>query len=221
MSLPFSREQFFGVFARYNESMWPAQVVIYLLALAGVVLAVRRSKDSSRGVYAILAILWLWMGLFYHAAFFAAINPIARLFAVAFIAQAFIFGGLAARRTVAPIAPHNDFAGWAGGVLVFVGLIGYPILSVLAGHLYPYQPTLGLPCPTTIFTLGLLVWAWKSVPTFAIVIPFLWAIVGTTAALELGVPEDLTLAGAVVVVAVAALMRKPVDRQLHVGTQRT
>jgi hypothetical protein len=221
VSLPFSREEFFGVFARYNETMWPAQVIIYLVAIAGVVLALRRSRDSSRGAFGILALLWLWTGLFYHAAFFAAINPIARLFAVAFIAQAFIFGGLAARRSVASIAPHNDFSGWAGGALVIFGLAGYPVLSVLSGHLYPYQPTFGLPCPTTIFTLGLLVWGWKSVPAFAFVIPVLWAIVGSTAALQLGVSEDLTLAGAVMVVALAAFMRKPVMRPLHVGTQRT
>jgi hypothetical protein len=201
--------------------MWPAQVIIYLIAIAGVVFAVSRARDSSRATYAILAILWLWMGLFYHAAFFTAINPLARLFAVAFVAQAVIFAGLAARRNVNPISPHNDFAGWAGGALVLLGLIGYPMLSVFAGHVYPYQPTFGLPCPTTIFTLGLLIWGWENVPRYAIVIPIFWAFVGTVASFELGVPEDLTLAVAVLVVALAAHMHKAVEESLPVGTQRT
>jgi hypothetical protein len=217
VSIPFSREDFFGVFARYNETMWPAQLIIFLLAIAGVVFAVRRSRDSSRGTFAVLAILWLWMGLFYHAAFFTEINPVARLFAVAFIAQGLIFAGLSARRSADSISPHNNFAGWAGGALVLFGLLGYPLLSVLAGHLYPYQPTIGLPCPSTIFTLGLLLWAWDSVPRYALVIPMFWAFVGTTAALQLGVTEDLSLTVAAIVVGIAAVTRRQVEEALPVN----
>ena len=32
--LPFTREQFFAVFAAYNEAVWPVQYLAYLLALA-------------------------------------------------------------------------------------------------------------------------------------------------------------------------------------------
>jgi len=31
--LPFTREQLLAVFVAYNEAVWPAQVVAYLLAL--------------------------------------------------------------------------------------------------------------------------------------------------------------------------------------------
>ena len=31
--LPFTREQFLGVFADYNTAVWPAQVVAYVLGL--------------------------------------------------------------------------------------------------------------------------------------------------------------------------------------------
>jgi uncharacterized protein DUF6064 len=208
MTLPFSREEFFGVFARYNESIWPAPLFVYVIAAAAIVFALRGSRDSSRGVYGILAILWMWMGAVYHAAFFIRINPLAGLFAVVFVAQAFIFGGLGAREKVHGIAPRNDFSGWAGGALVFFGVVGYPLLSVFEGHLYPSQPTFGAPCPTTIFTLGLLIWAWDDIPGFALVIPVLWAIVGTLAAFQLGVREDLSLAGALVVVGLSIFMRK-------------
>jgi hypothetical protein len=220
MTLPFSREEFFGVFARYNESLWPAQVLIYLLALGAVAFALRRTKDASRGAYAILAILWLWMGVAYHAALFTKIDPLAGFFAVAFIAQGFLFGGLAARRNVAVMAPRSTFSGWAGAGLVAFGLLGYPLLSLVEGHFYPYQPTFGLPCPTTIFTLGFVVWAWNEIPRIAIVIPILWAATGTLASLQLGVPEDLSLAGALIVVGLTALMSEPVGA-LRVGAQRT
>lgn len=220
MSLPFSREEFFGVFARYNEAVWPAQLGLYLVALIALVFAFRRSRDASRGVYAVLAILWLWMAVVYHGAFFFAINPLAALFAVVFLIQAFIFAGLAAQRTVAVIDPLNDFSGWAGGVLVCFGLVFYELLSMAKGHFYPYQPTFGLPCPTTIFTLGLLLWGWQRIPRFALVIPILWACIGTLAAFQLGVAEDLSLAGALVVITVAAFMRKPLPLDSRLASYR-
>ena len=34
MSLPFTRAEFFEVFARYNEAVWPLQLGFYALALA-------------------------------------------------------------------------------------------------------------------------------------------------------------------------------------------
>lgn len=220
MTFPFSRDEFFGVFASYNESVWPAQVILYLIAGGAVVFALRGSRDSSRGTYGILAILWMWMGVVYHAAFFTRINPLAGAFAVAFVIQAFIFGGLAARKHARGIAPRNDFAGWAGGTLVFFGLAGYPLLSVIEGHFFPYRPTFGLPCPTTIFTLGLLIWAWEDIPKFALVVPVLWAGAGTLASLALGVPEDLSLAGALMVVCLSAFMRRTIndDRRVKIFT---
>ena len=49
------------------------------------------------------------------------------------------------------------------------------------------------PCPTTIFTFGILLWATKSVPAYLLVIPLLWSIVGMSAAVNLRVPQDYGL----------------------------
>ena len=38
--LPFTREQFLAAFVTYNEAIWPAQLVAYLLGLAAVALLV-------------------------------------------------------------------------------------------------------------------------------------------------------------------------------------
>jgi uncharacterized membrane protein YjjB (DUF3815 family) len=53
------------------------------------------------------------------------------------------------------------------------------------------------PCPTTIFTLGMLLLSNASWRLFAI--PLVWSIIGGSAAVLLGVPQDygLILAGAV------------------------
>jgi hypothetical protein len=69
----------------------------------------------------------------------------------------------------------------------------YPTLGYFLGHIYPKSPTFGLPCPTTIFTFGLLLWTDVKLPKTILIIPFLWSLVGFTAALTLGILEDTGL----------------------------
>ena len=203
--LPFTREQFFAIFTDYNEAVWPAQAALYVIALVAVGVAFRRTRNARRFVLAVLALLWAWMGVVYHAGFFAAINPAARIFAAAFIVQAAIFSYLAVAGKTVAISPRRDIAGFTGGLLTATGLIVYPVLSVLGGHRYPAQPTFGLPCPTTIYTLGLLLWS-QGLPRFTAAIPVLWVIPGTIAAVQLGVREDLLLGASLVVCAGATLI---------------
>ena len=51
-------------------------------------------------------------------------------------------------------------------------------------------------------------WAMETAPRRVFVIPVLWSLIGTVAALQLEVPEDLLLALSVAVVALVALARK-------------
>jgi len=50
-----------------------------------------------------------------------------------------------------------------------------------------------LPCPTTIFTFGVLLFANKKVPPHLLFIPLLWSVIGFTAALNLTIYEDIGL----------------------------
>ena len=86
MTLPFSARDFLEVFGRYNVAVWPAQLLLYGVAALVVILVIRH--DRPRLVPVLLATLWLWSGLVYHLGFFSAINPVAPLFAIVFIAQA-------------------------------------------------------------------------------------------------------------------------------------
>ena len=202
MQLPFSRSEFFAVFARYNESVWPAQFGLYALAIAAIILATRRTRSASRLTHAILAALWLWMGIVYHAGFLAGLTRAGFVFAGMFVIQGILFTRLAVRRRTVVFAVRNDIAGWAGGALMALGLVIYPVMSVAAGHRYPSQPTFGLPCPTTIFTLGILLWATRAL-RHAFIIPIAWALIGTVAALRLGVREDFSLIFSLFVVLIA------------------
>jgi hypothetical protein len=80
-----------------------------------------------------------------------------------------------------------------GFTLIFFGLLVYPILTHLTGHCYPAMPTFGLPCPTTIFTIGVLLIAFPSGYQYLAMIPLLWTVVGSTAAFKLGVTADYGL----------------------------
>ena len=54
--------------------------------------------------------------------------------------------------------------------MIFAVLI-YPARTYLMGHRYPAFPTFGLPCPTTLFTIGLLVFLVKPYPRSVLMVP--------------------------------------------------
>jgi hypothetical protein len=142
------------------------------------------------------------MGLAYHLAFFTAISPPAYAFAAVFVAGALIFlwQGVVQRRLEFRWQPGAR--GLTGLLLVVYALVVYPAWSHFAGQPYLETPTFGLPCPTTIFTMGLLAGLVRPYPRSVFVVPILWSLVGVQAAFLLSVPQDLGLA----VVAVVGLV---------------
>ena len=193
MQQPFTTQQFFEVFRLYNLSVWPAQLVLMLGAIQLAASAIA-SPRLSRYVVLGLAALWVWMALAYHLAFLSKLTPAAYGFAALFLAEAALLGwhGLRTRR-LRFAQPIQRRAMIAGVTLVLFALIGYPALAHALGQRYPEVPTFGLPCPTTIFTFGLLTWATKPIPRSVLLIPTAWALVGTVAALEFGAREDFSL----------------------------
>jgi Family of unknown function (DUF6064) len=197
--IPFTPEQFHGVFRAYNIAVWPTQCLLVVLGLAAVVFALAPGRRSGVAVSAILAALWAWMAVAYHLAFFARISPPAYGFAALSAAGAavFIWQGVVRRRLA--FRWSGDLRSAAGATLVAFALVMYPVWSAYAGHPYPETPTFGLPCPTTIFTLGLLCFAVPPTPRSALVVPVLWCLVGTQAVFLFGVWPDLGLMAAAAV----------------------
>ena len=191
--MPFSEEQFLRVFAEYNRAVWPAQLLLYAVAVIAVSLTVRSRPHSDKWVAAILALLWLWMGVVYHLLFFTTINRAAYVFGALFIVEGLLFSAHAVQK--APVTFHlrPDARGACAAALFTYSLIAYPALGYLLGRVYPAAPTFGLPCPTTIFTFAVLLCAEGKVPTRLLPIPLAWSVLATTAALKLGVTEDYAL----------------------------
>ncbi|MGB9940319.1 DUF6064 family protein [Methanosarcina sp.] len=217
MNLPFTPEQFFGVFEQYNEAVWPAQVAIYIAAGTAFYLMLRPGKYSNKVVSGILALFWLWMGIVYQWSFFASINPAARVFGALFVLQGliFVFEGLV--RNSLAFSFSKNWRSAAGITLMLFGPIVYPILGHFLGHTYPSSPTFGLPCPTTIFTIGALLLVNRPLRYIA-VIPLLWSAIGFSAAISLGVAEDVSLliAGLIGMVAIM-FKRAKVNKKTEAG----
>jgi hypothetical protein len=190
--LPFTHEEFLAVFSAYNRDTWLAQAVAYLAAIAVCWQFARPSGSRDRMAPAVLAAMWAWTGAVYHAMYFVRINTAALVFAAAFLAQAAILGFTAWRRPLVnqPRTRAHAVLGWT---LILYAAIIYPAIGLIAGPGYPAMPVFGItPCPLVLFTFGVLLLS-SGVRWWLLVIPAMWSLVGGSAAVLLGVPQDWPL----------------------------
>jgi len=211
MNLPFNAEQFLRVLVQYNQAVWPMQLILNGAALAGAGLLFCAQPWASRMIALLLTGLWLWIALSYHFSFFASINPAAWWFGILFLlgGAAFDWFGVVEDRLRFEVSSNP----WklTGVILMIFAVVIYPLIGYAIGRRYPAAITFGLPCPTTIFTIGLLLFAEAPLPRSVFVAPLVWCAIGSLAALWLGVFEDLSLivAGVVGLAAVFYLHGRP------------
>ena len=194
-SLPFTRDQFFATFAAYNEAIWPVHVAAYVLGLAAVILAARWPERRFTRVFVVsaLAAMWAWTAVAYHLFFFSRINEAALGFGVLFLVQAAILVLAGVRRQLRFGRPPPLDA-VVGISLAAYALFFYPLIGVLAGARAETTPMFGVtPCPVTIFTFGILLLTHGRLPWSVSVVPVLWAGIGGSAAVLLGVAQDWAL----------------------------
>ena len=191
VTLPFTHAQFLDVLGEYNAVLWPVAAMLWLATLAATVRLLRGDARAS-GLAALLALHWAWSGIAYHAVFFTRINPAAWGFAGLFVlgSAAFVWFGVVRHRLAFGIGwtPRHVLAG-----LFIVYALAYPGLVLLTGLQWPRMPAFGVPCPTTLFTAGVLLAAVPPVPRWVFVAPILWAMIGGSAAVTLGVTPDYML----------------------------
>jgi hypothetical protein len=192
--LPFTPDQFLAVFVNYNTAIWPIQIGAYLLGGVALALLFRKSPGADRAITGILAAMWLWTGLAYHALFFSAINKAAYLFAALFFIQggSLIYAGMYHDQIRFSLRP--GLATWAGWLFIAYAAILYPLISLSTGHRYPEMPMFGVtPCTVTIFTFGFLLLTTPPLSRWLLVVPSVWSLIGGSAAILLHVPQDWLL----------------------------
>ncbi|MEO8680530.1 MAG: DUF6064 family protein [Vicinamibacterales bacterium] len=192
MDLPFSESAFLDLFGAYNQDLWAAVIAVWIITIAVVIRTWLKPRNDA-AVVILLAAHWLWSGVVYHWIYFRTINSAAAIFAGLFVVQGALFAwaGLAHQgRFTAP----RSLRGVVGLGLVGYGLI-YPLMGIALGLQYPRLPLFAVPCPTALITAGLLLMS-SGLPRVVNVVPILWTIIGSSAAIVLGIRADLALVAA-------------------------
>jgi hypothetical protein len=179
--LMFSAKTYYRMFELYNLTIWPAQLVALLAALATLACVARGGVPAGRVAAALLAACWLWVAWAFHAQRYAAINSAGAHFGIAFALQALLllwFGSVRGRFAFTHV--RAAIRRPAVGVVAFA-LLGYPMLVAIGGRSWKQMEFFGVaPDPTALATLGLLALVrpghWLLWP-----IPLLWcAVTGAT-----------------------------------------
>jgi hypothetical protein len=213
MKIPFAIEQFLQVFENYNLAIWPMQIFAYLLGIAALFLVYGKKDVYGRIISAVLSFYWLWMGIVYHLIYFSSINKPAYAFGTLFIVQGLLLLIYGVFKSNLSFSFKLDSYSITGSIFALYAMVIYPIIGYLSGHSYPRSPGFGVaPCPTAIFTFGLLLYADKKVPIYVLVIPFIWSIIGFSAALSLRIREDFGLLVAGILGTFMIIYRRKIGR---------
>jgi hypothetical protein len=183
------------LFTRYNEDWWPMHVLAYALGVAPVALLFARDRRRcDRAITALLAALWLWLGVGFQAMYATDIDiTLGTVYAVLFVLQAYLLLQATVDADLV-FQVRNGAAGVLGWSAIGYAVVVYPLLGAGLGHGWPESPLLGMaPCPTTILTFGMLLLARPPIPHRLLLVPLVWALLAPPAAMDRGVYEDLGL----------------------------
>ena len=153
--LLFSADTYYRLFELYNQSIWPAHLVVLALSGLGVFLLYSPQRWSTRFTFFFLAACWLWVAWGYHIRHFSTINWTARYFAVAFALEGMLllWAGISSKSWQEKF-PKDGWR-WAGVGLAGFGLVVQPLIGPLLGRPWSQVELFGLaPDPTAVVTLG-------------------------------------------------------------------
>ena len=187
------------MFENYNASVFPVQLFFLFFGILAVYSTLSEKSGRNNIIGGLLFTIWIWIGIVYHIIFFASINPAAYFFGGLFILQGiFFFIETFVRKNIV-----FKYTGSAKGYLalffILFGLIIYPVISFYLGGSVLKTISFGLPCPTTIVTFGFLLLTDKKFSKYLLIIPSVWALIGTAAAVNFGVYQDYLMIVAAII----------------------
>ena len=195
-------EDFFVTLQTYNETILPITLIAYLLGIFAIYLCASRSGRSSKMVSLILAFLWFWSGIVFHIVFYGPVDVeilgqmmsgVWYVSGVLFLVQGLLFLVLGVAKSSLSFGLTEDSYSITGAIAVTYALMFYPLIGLLTGYNYPRYPLFGAPCPVNIFSVGVLLWADRKVPSYVAIIPLIWSVMGLMPVLVLGVWADIGL----------------------------
>jgi hypothetical protein len=189
--MDFQLKTFLEVLERYNNEIWPLQIVAIVMAFIIFFISIKPIKFSSKVISAILAFYWLWTGIVFSLFYWSQNYKPAYIFGILFIIQGVLFVYSGVIKSELAFSYKPNFTTNLGTVFIIYSLIGYPIFGYFLAHRYPQFFPFGLvPCPTNVFTFGILLWTIKKIPKYLLVIPLFWAICGIVP-ISVSIYEDI------------------------------
>ncbi len=183
-------EQLLEVVAAYNQSIWPMQIIGYVLAIITVFLAFKKTVWASRINFAVLGFFWLWVAMMYWLPSAGPVFPIGYVFLVFFLIEGVLFLIQAAKSKLS-FGTYNKIHTIGGITMILYTTIGYPLLAIFLDHPYPQASLIGLtPCPLTLYTFGLLLLTSSAVPFYLLIVPLFWGLSGVLW-ISIGMWEDV------------------------------
>jgi hypothetical protein len=202
--LLFSPRTYYRTIELYNLAIWPAQIVGVAIGVAIIVLLITNRGGRDRIVAGLLAACWLWIGFAFHYQRYAQINWVAPWFAAAFTLEALLLAalGVLAPRVVLRPAGGRDFR--IATSLVAIIVLGYPLLTPLAGRAWTTAELFGAaPDPTAIATVAVVALVRGRIRWLLLIVPLLWCLATALTLWAMKAPE--AVAGLTVLALVPAI----------------
>ena len=189
----FTIEDFMLVLERYNLAVWPMQIFAYILVILALFFTFKSTKYSQKIVLGILSFLWLFNGIVFSLLYWAPSHLFGYIFGVCCILQGLLFLYGLKKSDITISFSGVTYYSIIGIIFVVYAIVGYQVFGYFLGHIYPKFFPVGLvPCPTTIFTLGVFLIISKRIPKKYYVIPLIIALGGFLAVYK-GIYEDIGL----------------------------
>lgn len=207
LPVPFTLQQFLEMIEHYNATFGPIRVVAVVLGISTIVLGAVGEKYSSRISAGILAFYWIWVGIFFNGLFFSRLYALAIAFAALFLIQGLLFVYAGIIRNSLSFSFKPTAYGVVGAIFIFYGIAGYPLIEYMLLRGGQRLLSFGItPCPTTVFTLGMLLWSKGKMPKYVLIIPFVYSVSGIIPIL-LGITEDIGLVVSGIIAPILILYR--------------
>jgi Family of unknown function (DUF6064) len=154
--LLFSPRTYYRLVARYNDAVWPGQLLALGLGIFIAVLVLRPVPQRGRIVAALLAAAWAWVAWAFLWRRFGTINWAATYFAWLFALEAALLLWSGVLRGRLGFRARGDRSGTLGLGVYLLAALAFPLWSPMAGHGWEQAEVFGImPDPTAVATLAL------------------------------------------------------------------
>jgi hypothetical protein len=195
--------EFFMIIAVYNSVYLVAIILTIVLGIIAVIFAMKKTAYSDQIVSLILAFLWLWVGIVFGFISFGAWTPImfgvpipgfGYFFGLTFTIQGLFFLYFGVYRKSLSFRFQQNLLGYLGLILIIYAIAIYGLIGFVTGYPFPFYPLFGTsPCPVSIFTIGLFLWADKRISPIVLIIPLVHGLIAFVPVIGFGIYADIIL----------------------------